>query len=167
MTANDTPFRSSRYSVAKLLTLGLVFHLVYIVSVFDCYFTSPVVNGMQRYNVEHAESKRLVLIVGNYCTCTKRENILIHVAGDGLRADLLLNVNGFYFVPDAPAIGAPHLRSIIESRGAFGVSHTRVPTESRPGHVAIIGMYHFLSRIQSSRSVIPQFQVVCMKTYLL
>lgn len=57
---------SSRYSVAKLLTLGLVFHLVYIGSVFDCYFTSPVVQGMQPFNVGHAESKRLVLIVGNY-----------------------------------------------------------------------------------------------------
>jgi len=58
--------KSSSYSVAKLLTLGLIFHLVYIGSVFDCYFTSPVVNGMQPYNTGHAESKRLVLIVGNY-----------------------------------------------------------------------------------------------------
>lgn len=57
---------SSHYSVAKLLALGLVFHLVYIGSVFDCYFTSPVVNGMQPYNVGHAESRRLVLIIGKY-----------------------------------------------------------------------------------------------------
>ena len=55
----------SRYNVGRLLILGLIFHLVYIGSVFDCYFTSPVVSGMQSYNVGHAESKRLVLIVGN------------------------------------------------------------------------------------------------------
>lgn len=65
MMADDSNTTSSHYSVAKLLTLGLVFHLVYIGSVFDCYFTSPVVNGMQSYNVGHAESKRLVLIIGN------------------------------------------------------------------------------------------------------
>ena len=60
--------------------------------------------------------------------------------GDGLRADLLFNMNPFPSIPDSPEVIAPHLRSIAESRGAFGVSHTRVPTESRPGHVAIIGM---------------------------
>ena len=60
--------------------------------------------------------------------------------GDGLRADLLFNKNPFPSIPNAPEVVAPHLRSIAESRGAFGISHTRVPTESRPGHVAIIGM---------------------------
>ena len=64
--SSNTTGTSSHYSVAKLLTLGLIFHLVYIGSVFDCYFTSPVVHGMQSYNVGLAESKRLVLIVGNY-----------------------------------------------------------------------------------------------------
>lgn len=57
--------------IAQLLALGLVFHLVYIGTVFDCYFTSPVVHGMQRYKVEAhgaastAKAKRVVLIVGN------------------------------------------------------------------------------------------------------
>lgn len=60
-------------------------------------------------------------------------------SGDGLRADLLFNQNAFPSIPDAPEVVAPHLRSIAENRGAFGISHTRVPTESRPGHVAIIG----------------------------
>lgn len=67
---------------------------------------------------------------------------------DGLRADLLYNLKPFPTIPDSPEVVAPHLRDIIETRGAFGVSHTRVPTESRPGHVAIIGgMYEDVSAV--------------------
>ncbi|KAJ7157155.1 Phosphatidylinositolglycan class N-domain-containing protein [Mycena filopes] len=124
---------AQNYNVASLLLIGLVFHLVYIGSVFDCYFTSPVVHGMKSYGLDSAESKRLVLIVG-----------------DGLRADLLFQKNGFQQLglPNASEVVAPYLRSIVETRGAFGVSHTRVPTESRPGHVAIIGgMYEDVSAV--------------------
>ncbi|TFK43974.1 Phosphatidylinositolglycan class N-domain-containing protein [Crucibulum laeve] len=121
----------TRYNVAKLLILGLIFHLVFIASVFDCYFISPVVSGMERYSVGAAEAKRLVLIVG-----------------DGLRADLLFNKKPFPNIESSPEIIAPYLRSIVEERGAFGISHTRVPTESRPGHVAIIGgMYEDVSAV--------------------
>ncbi|KAK0220043.1 Phosphatidylinositolglycan class N-domain-containing protein [Armillaria fumosa] len=119
------------YNVAHLLIIGLLFHLIFIYSVFDCYFTSPVVHGMSSFNVGYKEAKRLVLIVG-----------------DGLRADLLFEPNGFSALPNTPDVVAPHIRSIIEHRGAFGVSHTRVPTESRPGHVAIIGgMYEDVSAV--------------------
>ncbi|PPQ94801.1 hypothetical protein CVT25_007438 [Psilocybe cyanescens] len=123
----------SNYNVAKLLIIGLVFHLVYIGSVFDCYFKSPVVHGMKSYGLTQtgAAAKRLVLIVG-----------------DGLRADLLFSLNAFSDIPNSPEVVAPHLRSIVETRGAFGISHTRVPTESRPGHVAIIGgMYEDVSAV--------------------
>ena len=51
-------------SVWGLLVTGLVFHLVYIGTVFDCYFTSPVVHGMQQHSLARAEAKRLVLIIG-------------------------------------------------------------------------------------------------------
>ncbi|EGN92654.1 hypothetical protein SERLA73DRAFT_117102 [Serpula lacrymans var. lacrymans S7.3] len=118
-------------NVYRLLAIGLVFHLVFLASVFDCYFASPVVHGMIPYRLPSPESKRLVLIVA-----------------DGLRADLLFTPNGFPQVEGSPALVAPHLRSIAEERGAFGVSHTRVPTESRPGHVAIIGgMYEDVSAV--------------------
>ncbi|KAF9221780.1 PigN-domain-containing protein [Gyrodon lividus] len=121
---------SSRH-VLKLLILGIIFHVVFIASVFDCYFTSPVVHGMTRHGAHSGESKRLVLIVG-----------------DGLRADLLFTPNGFSPVESSPEVVAPYLRSIAEKRGAYGVSHTRVPTESRPGHVAIIGgMYEDVSAV--------------------
>ncbi|KIY66248.1 PigN-domain-containing protein [Cylindrobasidium torrendii FP15055 ss-10] len=118
-------------STAQLLIIGLIFHVVFIRSVFDCYFTSPVVHGMASFNAEIKAAKRLVLIVG-----------------DGLRADLLFHPNGFAPYPDAPDVVAPYLRSIVETRGAWGISHTRVPTESRPGHVAIIGgMYEDVSAV--------------------
>ncbi|KAL1675871.1 Phosphatidylinositolglycan class N-domain-containing protein [Schizophyllum commune] len=117
--------------IAHLLLLGLVFHLVFIGSVFDCYFTSPVHHGMRSYGLQRPEAKRLMLIVG-----------------DGLRADLLYHKNGFGGLYNETEVVAPYLREVIETRGAFGVSHTRVPTESRPGHVAIIGgMYEDVSAV--------------------
>ena len=58
---------------------------------------------------------------------------------DGLRADSVLLYNAFPAYHNSMDPVAPYLRSIVRERGAFGVSHTRVPTESRPGHVALIG----------------------------
>ncbi|KAH9982964.1 Phosphatidylinositolglycan class N-domain-containing protein [Lactifluus volemus] len=107
-------------SVARLLALGIVFHFVYIGTVFDCYFTSPVVHSMRQYKLPRAQAHRLVLIVG-----------------DGLRADFAFCSNASQIVPGTTERVAPYLRDIVENRGAYGVSHTHVPT---PGHVAIIGV---------------------------
>ena len=133
------------------LGVAIVFHLVYIYSIFDIYFVSPIVHGMRSYGVQRpsgadAPAKRLVLYVG-----------------DGLRAD-----KAFQSFPDPSpsnpnAPGAleprpltPFLRSKVLKAGTFGVSHTRVPTESRPGHVALIGgLYEDVSAVATGWKLNP------------
>lgn len=56
------------------LAIAVIFHLVYIWSIFDIYFVSPIVSGMRpfRPQLEHAPAKRLVLFVG---TITQRRRL--------------------------------------------------------------------------------------------
>ncbi|EJF57009.1 alkaline phosphatase-like protein [Dichomitus squalens LYAD-421 SS1] len=73
---------------------------------------------------------------------------VVFIVGNGLRADLLFMKNGFVDIAGSPDIVAPYLRSIVETRGAWGISHTRVPSETRPGHVAFIsGMNEDVSEV--------------------
>ncbi|XP_008305676.1 GPI ethanolamine phosphate transferase 1 [Cynoglossus semilaevis] len=106
--------------------IGLLVHVVFFISIFDIYFTSPLVHGMTPQITPLAPpASRLVLMVA-----------------DGLRADSLFTV-----LPDGSS-RTPYLRRVIEERGTWGVSHTRVPTESRPGHVALIaGFYEDVSAV--------------------
>ncbi|KAL4079744.1 hypothetical protein J3A83DRAFT_4212230 [Scleroderma citrinum] len=39
---------STHNNVLNLLVLRVVFHIVFTTSVFDCHFTSPVIQGMPR-----------------------------------------------------------------------------------------------------------------------
>lgn len=58
---------------------------------------------------------------------------------DGLRAESFFDVD---------CDRTPFLRNVLLKRGMIGVSHTHVPTESRPGHVALIaGVYEDPSSI--------------------
>ncbi|KAK1980957.1 phosphatidylinositolglycan class N [Colletotrichum cereale] len=135
-------------SRAGFLAVAVVFHLVYIYSIFDIYFVSPIVSGMKLIQIDRpdhvkAPADRLVLFVG-----------------DGLRAD-----KAFQSFPEpypeseddlAPRPLAPFLRSRVLKHGTFGVSHTRVPTESRPGHVALIaGLYEDVSAVATGWKLNP------------
>ncbi|RUS89593.1 hypothetical protein EGW08_002611 [Elysia chlorotica] len=112
--------------VWQLVVVGIFVHIILFYSIFDIYFTSPLVHGMTPLTVPNQPpASRLILFVA-----------------DGLRADK-------FFEPDENGRSrVPYLRRIIEEEGAWGVSHTRVPTESRPGHVALIaGFYEDVSAV--------------------
>lgn len=164
------------------LLLSLIFHLVYTYSIFDIYFTSPVVHPARRFSAKNA--------LGAYGSNTaaaehQAAERLVLVVGDGLRADTLYKYHESSFLPAWAADdfskhghllpqtalsynkkwtgnasldsfsfdAAPHLRKAALERGAWGLSHTRVPTESRPGHVALIaGMYEDVSAVTKGES---------------
>nr|KAF6423352.1 phosphatidylinositol glycan anchor biosynthesis class N [Rousettus aegyptiacus] len=109
-----------------LFIVGLLVHFVFFASIFDIYFTSPLVHGMTPQSTPlPPPARRLMLIVA-----------------DGLRADAL------YELDENGDSRAPFIRNIIMHEGSWGVSHTRVPTESRPGHVALIaGFYEDVSAV--------------------
>ncbi|KAL9875067.1 phosphatidylinositol glycan anchor biosynthesis class N isoform 1-T2 [Glossina fuscipes fuscipes] len=96
-----------------------VFHVLLLGSIFVIYFRSPVIEGLKPQQFLHREApaKRLVLIIA-----------------DGLRAQSFFYEN---------LANVPNLRQLIkEQQGLLGISHTRVPTESRPGHIALIAGFY-------------------------
>ncbi|EFN65621.1 GPI ethanolamine phosphate transferase 1 [Camponotus floridanus] len=99
---------------------GLIVHLILLWGVLDVNFHSPII-------------KELPVVPAPSGSPAKR--VLLFVA-DGLRFQT--------FIDKSP----PYLRDVIKNKGVWGISHTRVPTESRPGHVAIAaGLYEDPSAI--------------------
>ena len=86
-------------SIGILIVLSISVHVIFLFSVFDIYFKSPVVRILDTHAPTYdAPARRIVLFVA-----------------DGLRADSLFS----------NAHLSPFLRSVMEKEGAWGVSHTR------------------------------------------
>ncbi|XP_053679452.1 GPI ethanolamine phosphate transferase 1 [Anopheles nili] len=98
----------------RLLIVAVVIHVLFLLSIFYIHFQSPILKDLP-VGGEHDQppADRLVLFIG-----------------DGLRAESFLkyDLNRTSF-----------LRNILLTEGVFGISSTRVPTESRPGHAALLG----------------------------
>ena len=169
----------------EFFLVSLVFHLIFTWSIFDVYFRSPVVHPGPRFNATHAlqaapwteppPSDRLVLIVADGL---RADTLFQRHSSQALPEWAKMSVHGnsseyagrypaaftrTTATPTEPpedqpgyAYAAPFLRSIAKGPGIFGVSHTRVPTESRPGHVALIaGMYEDISAVTKGWKVNP------------
>ncbi|KAG5669225.1 hypothetical protein PVAND_017117 [Polypedilum vanderplanki] len=106
-----------------LVTFAIFLHFLFLLSIFYIYFRTIIVQDLKPLkSLDNPPAKRLVLIVS-----------------DGLRAESFFDQN---------YNRTPFLKNILLTRGLIGVSHTHVPTESRPGHVALIaGVYEDPSSI--------------------
>ena len=99
-----------------LISIGLIFHILFGYSILDTYYNFSLNYGMTPHSSNLSEfeipSNRIVLFIL-----------------DGSRADTFF---------DAISRGkTPYLRDIIENRGVYGISFTKVPTESLPCFTAI------------------------------
>ncbi|KAJ8971288.1 hypothetical protein NQ314_000765 [Rhamnusium bicolor] len=113
----------NKYKKYKIILWGLMVHFLLLFAVFDVYFASPLDKGMAPVkSTDLPPAKRLVLFVA-----------------DGLRAEAMYGDDENYRIP---------FLTKLKQSGSWGVVHTRMPTESRPGHVAMLaGIYEDPSAI--------------------
>uniref|UniRef100_A0A915J940 GPI ethanolamine phosphate transferase 1 n=1 Tax=Romanomermis culicivorax TaxID=13658 RepID=A0A915J940_ROMCU len=128
---------------SKLLSidyfLAIYVHVLLIVAIFDVYYKSPlVVNSDHRFQNDSQGSGGWA--GANILTFSDQnppaDRLVIFVA-DGLRSETFFDYG----------TSAPFLKN-ISKKGIWGLNNCRVPTESRPGHVALLaGFYEDVSAV--------------------
>lgn len=108
----------------KLVLFGVVVHAVLLYSIFDIYYVSPLVQGTHPHSITNGRGPATRVVI---------------FSADGLRSDT------FFANPQK----SPFLHDIIRNgKGSWGISVSHVPTESRPGHVAMLaGFYEDVSAV--------------------
>lgn len=135
----------------RFIVICFAFHLLYLYSIFDIYFRSPLSQSIPEQPNKSITSNDQG--GGSAPPLSKRVVVFI---GDGLRADkaflpsLAPYLNSLCPTPSNEGT-IHHSNSSIDSQKSTsicGVSHTRVPTESRPGHLAVFaGFYEDVSAV--------------------
>ena len=116
-------------SQSRLMAFGVALHALLIYAMFDVHFITPLVHDVEPTAARfRAPASRLVIIVA-----------------DGLRGDRLFeleepNPEDSRTLRGVPR--APFLHAVAETGGRWGISHARPPTESRPGHVALLAGFY-------------------------
>ena len=104
-----------------LISLGTVFHILFMYSMFDIFFIFPLNYGMTPHSSSLSEDEI-------------PSNRVVIMALDGVRADVFFETIGNGL--------APFLKDVIENRGVYGVSHTKVPTETKPNFIAMFSGHY-------------------------
>lgn len=127
----------------KIIAFGLIAHMLFLASIFQIYFQSPLIAGLKpQSDLNDSPAKRYDEINDYGKTAIGKFLFffffffafrLVLFVADGLRAESFFRDN---------LNRTPFLRDIILNHGIHGISHTHVPTESRPGHVALIAGFY-------------------------
>ena len=99
-----------------IILIGTIFHLLFGYSMFDIFFIFPLNYGMTPHAPDLFDEE------------IPSDRVAIFIL-DGTRADS--------FFESIASGKSPFLRNILQNRGVYGVSHTEMPTESKPGFTAI------------------------------
>ncbi|KAI9995450.1 hypothetical protein PInf_012515 [Phytophthora infestans] len=124
---------------ARLLLLGVVFHALYILSIFDVYFQSTVGSSIRSANYTSSPpAKRVIIFTFDGCRVDKLFKVVARYADHyDLNPDSATNTT-----ETSTDSRVPFLGDVMRNRGSWGISHNHAPTESRPCHVALTaGMY--------------------------
>ena len=99
-----------------MIIIGSVFHLLFGYSMFDIFFKFPLNYGMTPHSSNLTQNEI-------------PSNRIVIIALDGTRSDI--------FFETIAQGKSPFLKEIVENRGVYGISHTKVPTETKPDFIAM------------------------------